>query len=170
MNCEEITNILESVKSIPYPELDCISANKKFIGLLFDTYSGTNGELTAILQYTYEGIMFNNEEISKIVKQISIMEMHHLSILGRMLKKLGRLPVYKSANEILWNAKNINYIMRNVEEVMKNNIQEEYRAIRNYENLIECTNDECIKKLLERIILDEKAHIEVFNLIMQSKL
>lgn len=170
MNCEEIIKILESVRNIPYPELECINANNKFISLLFDTYSGMHGELTAILQYTYESIMFNNEEISKIVKQIAIMEMHHLSILGEMLKKLGRPPVYKSGNETLWNAKNINYVMRNVEEVMKNNIQEEHQAIRNYESLIECTNDECIKKLMERIILDEKSHIEVFNAIMQGGL
>lgn len=167
MNNEQISTILESVRNIPYPEIECIKANNKFINLLFDTYAGMDGELTAILQYTYESIMFNNEEISKIVRQISIMEMHHLAILGKMLKKLGRPPVYKSGNEISWNAKNINYVMRNVEEVMKNNIQSEQQAIKNYEKLIEYTNDENIKKLIERIILDEKSHIEVFKAIAE---
>lgn len=167
MNCEEITDILESMRDIPYPELDCINANNKFISMLFNTYAGMSGELTAILQYTYESIMFNNEEISKIMKKISIMEMKHLSILGNMLKKLGRPPVYQSGNGTLWNAKNVNYIMRNVEEVMRNNIKEEERAIKNYEELIECTNDECIKRLFERIIMDEKAHIEVFKKIIE---
>lgn len=163
MNCEEINEILESLKKIPYPEIGCITANNNFINILQDTYAGMHGELTAILQYTYESIMFNNEEISKIVRSISIMEMHHLSILGKMLKKVGRPPIYQSSNKILWNAKNINYIMRNVQEVMENNIQSEKLAIRNYKRLMECTNDDQILNLIERIILDEKAHIEIFQ-------
>lgn len=86
-----------------------------------------------------------------------------------MLKKLGRPPIYQSGTGMLWNAKNINYVMRNLEEVMRENIRGEQKAIRDYKELMECTNDECIRNLIERIILDEKTHIEVFKSILEDK-
>ena len=43
------------------------------------------------------------------------------------------------------------------------NIEIEQQAIKEYEKVMQYTQNKSIKELLERIILDEKTHIEIFN-------
>ena len=51
----------------------------------------------------------------------------------------------------------------------ENNVEEKL-AIENYESVISKTNDENVKYILKRIILDERLHIEIFkNLYNQMK-
>ena len=47
--------------------------------------------------------------------------------------------------------------------MLKYNIEGEKDAIREYKNLIELTDQKCIKNLLRRIIKDEENHIKIFN-------
>ena len=47
--------------------------------------------------------------------------------------------------------------------MMKYNIQTEKMAIKEYERLIENTEDKCIKDILSRIIKDEENHIRIFK-------
>ena len=46
---------------------------------------------------------------------------------------------------------------------MKYNIQTEKIAIKEYERLIQHTEDKCIKDVLSRIIKDEENHIRIFK-------
>ena len=45
------------------------------------------------------------------------------------------------------------------------NIKKEKEAIKKYQEAIKLTSNKSIQELLERIILDEQAHIQIFNLM-----
>ena len=51
---------------------------------------------------------------------------------------------------------------------MTNNIKAEEEAIRNYELGIDLVQNESLKLLFERIIKDEKKHIEIFKMLEKS--
>lgn len=53
---EEEKNILEQVKTIPYPEYKIIYPNLKYANMLYDDFAGSWGELSAITQYIYMNI------------------------------------------------------------------------------------------------------------------
>lgn len=122
------------------------------------------GELTAITQYIYEHIELKRfEDFSKILLSIAIEEMHHLDLIGDLIKKLGKKPYYMSKNECFWNAKNVKYHFNNVYDMLMFNIESEKKAILGYKEAIKCTQNKSIQDLLERIILDEQTHLEIFN-------
>lgn len=58
---------------------------------------------------------------------------------------------------------NIKYNFRNVYSMLEYNIESEKKAIKEYEEAIKHTQNKSIQQLLERIILDEKTHLEIFN-------
>lgn len=167
MTYKDIQEILNSKKSIPYPKLVDVKPDKRYAKLLYDSYGGNAGELNAITQYIYEHIEVNQyEEFSKILLSIAIEEMHHLDLLGDLIKKLGKKPCYVSTNEHFWNAKNVKYYFNNIHDMLMFNIKSEEKAIFEYKKAIKYTDNKSIKDLLERIILDEQTHIEIFNKLM----
>ena len=94
--------------------------------------------------------------------------MHHLSLLGEILVALGENPFYQNSNQICWSAQNINYEFCNVKEAMHMNAQSEQMAINSYRKLMKYTNNPYLRKVYERIILDEVTHIKIFEKIMEE--
>ncbi len=97
--------------------------------------------------------------------RVSIDEMHHLKILGELLSALGFIPYYMGSRNNKWCSDRVKYRFNSVEEMMKYNIQLEKMAIKEYERLIENTEDTCIKEILSRIIKDEENHIRIFKVV-----
>lgn len=158
--------------NIPYPE---VKVDKKDIEIAKDllaSYAGRVSEDSAIHDYVFQMMMQDNEEIKKILKGISIVEMHHLEILGNLIYQLGLTPLFASVVEdkTKWfSGEYVNY-EKNWEQTLRDNIYQEEAAIRNYEKIILKTNDENVKHILKRIILDERIHIEIFaKLLEQTK-
>ena len=126
-------------------------------------------ETTASLLYSYQhfNTFENNKEFSSVIEEISIVEMKHLEILGKLIKLLGKEPIYKTCNSltdecVMWSSYNIKYDT-NIKDMLITNIKGEKNAIKNYELHKRLINDKNIKKILERIILDEKKHVEIFE-------
>ncbi len=164
MTYEEVQEILRSKKNIPYPSLANIRQNQRYANLLYDNFAGEEGELTAACQYIYEHIELNRyESFSKILLSIAKEEMHHLELIGDLIKKLGKKPYYINQNKLQWNAENIKYHFNNVYDMLMFNIESEKKAIEAYREAIKYTQNKSIKDLLERIILDEQTHLEIFN-------
>ena len=154
---------------IPYPEVKVEEKNDYYADILSLDYAGSVSELTASLLYSYQhfNTFDNNIEFSKVIEEISIVEMTHLEMLGKTIKLLGKDPIYKSCEAlrgdcIMWNSNNINYTT-NLKEMLKVDINSEKEAIRNYEHHKKIINDKYIKNMLGRIILDERRHLEIFN-------
>ena len=164
MTYEEVQEILSSKKNIPYPKLMNIRQNIRYANLLYDNFAGEEGELTAVCQYVYEHIELKRyESFSKILLSIATEEMHHLELIGDLIKRLGRKPYYINQNQCMWNANNIKYHFNNVYDMLMFNIESEKKAIEGYKEVIKYTQNKSIKDLLERIILDEQTHLEIFN-------
>ena len=141
-----------------------IRQNQRYAELLYSSFAGEEGELTAVTQYIYEHIELKRyESFSKILLSIAIEEMHHLELIGNLIRRLGSKPYYINSQKCMWNAKNIKYHFNNVYDMLMFNIESEKKAIKCYEEAIKYTQNKSIKELLERIILDEKTHLEIFN-------
>lgn len=164
MTYEEVQEILNSKKNIPYPKLANVRQNQRYADLLYNSFAGEAGELTAVTQYIYEHIELKRfEGFSKILLSIAIEEMHHLDLIGDLIKRLGKKPYFIDKEGSNWNSENIKYHFNNVYEMLSYNIRSEKKAIEEYKEAIKYTQNKSIQDLLERIILDEQTHLEIFN-------
>ncbi len=159
---------------IPYPEVKVEEKNPYYADLLSEDYAGRSSETTATLLYSYQhfNTFDSNEEFSKIIEEIAIVEMKHLEMLGKTIKLLGKEPIYKTCEAsrgdcVMWTASNIDYSTR-LKEMLEVDIREESKAIKIYENHKRLIKDKYIKNMLDRIILDEKRHLEIFESLYEG--
>lgn len=154
--------------NIPYPKIQVERKDIEIAKDLLNAYAGRVSEDSAIHDYVFQMMMQDNEDIKKILKGISIVEMHHLEILGKLIYALGLTPLFASVedNHTKWfSGEYVNY-EKNWEQTLRDNIYQEEAAIRNYEKIILKTKDEIVKHILKRIILDERVHIEIFTKLL----
>ena len=141
-----------------------IRQNKRYAEVLYNSFAGEEGELTAVTQYIYEHIELKKfESFSKILLSIAIEEMQHLELIGNLIRKLGGKPYYINKEKCFWSSKNIKYHFNSVFDMLNYNIESEKRAIEGYRGAIKNTQNKSIQQLLDRIILDEQTHLEIFN-------
>lgn len=158
--------IYKSDKPYPIPRVERV--NKSYAQLLLSSYAGDISEETAIHQYLFEYLMVEEDldELKYALMHISQVEMHHFRLLGETIKLLGVLPVYGEVlcenKYVSWNSDNVNYNL-NLDQVIKNNIYYEEKAIENYLMLYDIIEDKYVRELLLRIIEDEKIHIDIFK-------
>lgn len=162
--------MLNKYENIPYPKIPKLYPNKRYAIMLYNNFAGEFGELSAITQYIYENIdLENNNDISSILLKISVQEMKHLQLIGKILVALGEKPYYQDMNKKAWSSKNIKYCTGNIKEMMKHNIYLEEMAISEYKKATRFTRNIELRRIFERIIMDEINHIEVFKKIGNIK-
>ena len=154
---------------LPYPEVKVEEKNAYYADLLSQDYAGVVSETTAVMQYSYQHFdkSKENKEFAEIIAEIAEVEMKHLELLGETIKMLGEEPIYKTCESergdcVFWSAKNVNY-KTDLKDMLKSDINSEKGAIKNYENHKRLIKDKYIKNMLDRIILDEKRHLEILN-------
>ena len=157
---------------LPYPQIKVERTNLNYAGLLSNDYAGNCSEMTAITQYFYQHLILHekHEKIAETLECISIVEMHHLDMIGELIVKLGGDPLIRSTNcygNVFWCGNNI-FPTKNVRTLLEKNICAEKVAIRNYYTRILQIGDENIKKVLERIIKDEEYHVHLFGAMIDS--
>jgi len=157
---------------IPYPEIPTLRKNPEVARMLMHAYAGEVSEDTAIHQYLFQSVILESEnpEIAKILKNISRVEMHHLDILAHLIKELGVYPIYLDPvtdPHAFWNAKYVCYDTE-LYYLLKQDIESEKQAILGYNSLIHVIDDEIVKGILKRIVLDERLHLEIFEKLLQS--
>lgn len=151
----------------PYPAVKVARPNICYAYLLMDDYAGCVSEFTAIGQYLYHHFFFKDidKDLGKMVENVSITEMLHMEILAEVIKKLGGNPTIRGCYTTMgnfWRGSFI-YYGTNLCEQLKADIDAEYGAIGSYINHINMIDDPNIKLILQRIILDERVHIRLFN-------
>ena len=156
---------------IPYPEIKVEAKNAYYADLLSQDYTGWVSELTACLLYSYQHFSSfeDNKEFSKMIEEIAVVEMKHLEILGKTIKLLGKDPVYKTCESergdcVFWSSDNVSY-KTDLKDMLKTDIHSEESAIKSYENHKKLIKDKYIKKMLDRINIEKKRHLEIFNTI-----
>jgi len=154
---------------LPYPEISCQDKNKSYVNLIQANYAGAISELTATNQYIYHSIAISEKfkDAAHCLKHIAMVEMEHLEILGKLIIALGgnpRFEINKGGREFEWSPKFIEY-GSNLASMLRENIDGEKAAIRQYKSTISLIKDDKIIKILERIIVDEEIHIKTLVLL-----
>lgn len=152
---------------LPYPEPRVEQKNTYYANLLLQDYAGAVSEFTAVSLYIYQHFVSDDKykNYAKVIGEISIVEMKHLELIGETIKLLGVKPVF--ANSIcpcrrMWTSDYVNYD-DSIKGMILEDIRAETKAIENYKKHLCLINDKYIKKLIERIIPDEKLHLKVFK-------
>ena len=151
---------------IPYPEIKVERKDVELAKEILNLYAGEISEDTAVHNYIFQMLIMSEDKIKKeLLKEIAITEMHHLEILGLLVKELGLTPFYvgvKNSTTKWWSGEYVTY-EKEWKKIILANIGLEELAIQNYEKVIAKTNDENVRHILKRIILDERLHIEIFS-------
>lgn len=151
----------------PYPIPKVEEKNKEYGYLLLEDYAGINSEETAIHTYLYQALEHQEfKEFKEILLTISKVEMHHLLLLGEVIKLLGLDPRFETFSTEkkpkYWTSSYIFY-EKDLKKILEQNIQAEKDAIEKYRLHQEEIKDIYIKELLERIIQDELLHVQIFE-------
>lgn len=130
---------------------------------LMGDYGGRNGETTAVLQYVYRHYIFKgvDEELSSMMRGIAIVEMRHHSLLGSTIVKCGGTPYIGTMREF-WTGRAVSYA-KDIRLALSSDIQSEKAAIDSYGRTMGCLQNESIKRLVARIIEDEKVHLRLLE-------
>lgn len=153
----------------PYPEIENAQDDITTVAVLKNLASSRVGELPAVLEYVYQSVVADktNEEIAKVFEEIGIVEMLHLDMLMHSMTMFGGVPKYDDAQGNFYNTATLNYPLK-LRDMLENNIRAESLAIENYNMAINKVKNESLKKLFERIIEDEKRHLEIFKRIRDN--
>ncbi len=146
----------------PYPPIEVESENVEYAKILLEDYAGSDGEDTAIHRYFYQSIV--DDRVSKMLEGIARVEMHHLEILGKLIWELGYTPAFYTIDSniecvIPWTSKYVDYSC-SLETILLEDIEKEKQAIKRYQKHITEIDDVYVKKILARIIEDERIHID----------
>ena len=82
---------------LPYPPIQVSCPNPKWLPPLRDLYAGRRSELGAITQYCFQSFALSgqDEAMSKLLRDIAIVEMHHLEMLGKLICLCGGSPDFE---------------------------------------------------------------------------
>lgn len=153
---------------IPYPKIRVERPNVEYAILLSDAYAGRTSEESAIGLYIFEHISLSDthKEYADILKQIAIVEMHHLDMLGKLIDLLGMKPTFmkydKRKGLIPWNSSYIDYNI-DINNIVDIDIKSEENAIEIYRHILSIIKDKYIVEIIERIIKDEELHLDIFK-------
>ncbi|MCL2107233.1 MAG: manganese catalase family protein [Oscillospiraceae bacterium] len=158
---EQVFSPVVSMSSAPYPKVtgpnDPASA-----AMLKEDYAGAHGELTGILQYTFQHVSGDSDEsFANALLRIAIVEMKHLELLGKAITALGGVPTLDDGR-YYWDASKVSYA-KDMRAMLAADIQAEKTAIANYQAHAARTGSDTLKALLLRIVQDEQLHLRFFE-------
>ncbi len=162
-NSENIRVKLDS----PYPDIVDAQPNIRDIRMLKYLAYGKDSELTAILTYLYQSYIVNDKELSDVLTEISESEMIHYDLLSEAVVEFGGDPTLTDGRGNVWTGRNIT-TLTNPTEILISNIKNEKGAIENYKRAIKETDNKSLIDLYNRIIEDEKIHIQVFEKFLEK--
>ena len=132
-----------------------------------ENISGKDGELSAVFTYLFQSFVALDEKMRNAILEISQDEMEHVQKLSNLLVSMGEEPIFIDANKNFYITKWANY--ETCPKVfLKQNIESEKLAIKNYMDLIETTTDEKVVQTILSVIDDEKEHLEIFNRLLET--
>lgn len=150
---------------IPYPPVKTQGECLSYAALLSNDFGGQVSEMSAITAYTFQHMVAKDSSLANALSCISMVEMHHYEMIGELIVCFGGCPRLGSQSGCgikYWSAHNLSWETDPV-TFLRENIRNEQAAIACYTARIAQLDDPFAKQVIERIILDEKHHIEIFN-------
>ncbi len=167
---QENINIHKYRYDAPYPSTKGVGKNLTYAKIIQESFASPVSEYTAASQYVFDHLVSENQskEVSEAFEGIAIVEMQHLEMLGELILELGALPFYKGDwRNKFWQGNFVKY-NTNLRTMILCAISDEKKAISQYEKSIKMIREPKIDKLLQRIILDEEVHIEIFKELLRK--
>ena len=164
MNCNK-----DCTLNLPYPTTETGCLNTCCAKMLLPDLAG---ESTAVNQYLYQHWLLIKcyPELSELLACVAKTEMKHMGMIGEVIVNFGgdpRLGTCVGPIFSPWCSCSVNHTA-DVQKMLCVNIEGEKKAIADY-RCRQCQIDnECVKALLGRIILDEQHHIELFEDILKN--
>lgn len=159
-----------------YPEITLNHLPQEMLMVLKRIYAGAKSEFTSLTQYMYQHyIVWSNpklDNLSEILERIAIQEMKHHEIVAKVLVKCGIDPkncVYIDGNSNLcdfWKASSVSY-EKTLVRMFESNILLEQRAIEDYKDVLNKTDNANLKQIIIRILEDEYVHLQYFNNVIE---
>ncbi len=165
-------NFCQTKLELPYPEIRVAGCNPDYALEILSNVGSCNSEMSAVSLYFYNSVILDQSyrSFAHCFIDISIVEMHHLDMFAKVAFLLGanpRLWTMERNQMVYWTPACNNY-PHEIKEVICNSIQGEEEAIRKYRKQAQTIRDPYIVALLERIILDEEHHIEIFHYMLDQ--
>ena len=150
-----------------WPPLKIERPNPQYAAEMLSNIGSCNSEMSAVSLYLYNNIILTdtNREFAEIFHKISVVEMHHWQIYAQLAHMLGadpRLWSFQNNRPSYWSP-GCNRYPQQLKSLLENSLQGEQEAISKYTRQTECIQDAHIVDLINRIILDEKLHVEIFQ-------
>lgn len=156
--------------NVPYPPVKTEGKNQNYAALLTNDFAGSVSEMSAVTNYIFQSLITRNKEIAETMKCISMVEMHHMDMLGELIVCFGSSPKIGAVSGCsirYWNGQYLCYDEDPL-SYLKVNIANENKAIETYKGRITQINDCYAKKVIERIIMDEEHHIMLFQGLLKK--
>lgn len=172
MNQKKETNKYDATVNLPYPPVQSGGHKREYAYAMLSNIASNICEMNAISLYFYNSVILNPDyaEFARCFDEVSIIEMHHLNIFATLAYQMGvdpRLWSSRNRRAHYWSP-SYNQYPRKIREVIENSIKGEEATIAKYNKQMQIINDANIVENLKRIIIDEKRHIEVFNMMLES--
>ncbi|MGN0822939.1 MAG: ferritin-like domain-containing protein [Candidatus Gallimonas sp.] len=156
-----------------YPCLDGLEEDYAALRIISPAYAGRASELTAILQYVYQSIIFGNcgmEEAASTVEEIAVTEMYHFELLGTMICKLGAPPIFTSCPPYpvgYFSASVVDY-SREPKRMLLSDLAGERAAVEQYERMAKSLCNRRVAEMILRIAEDEKVHVAALERLIDK--
>ena len=144
--------------SEPYPPIKVEGKNHHYAQLLGRDLASSWGEVSAIYGYLYQHWILNNPQaaLQTVLFRIAKVEMHHLNILGQLIRMLGGDPkcMYSSGhNPMVWNGNMVNY-NKGIRQILSYDIVSEQSAADGYLKQAQIIKDPHVSAMLRRLAQD----------------
>lgn len=152
---------------LPYPVVRITSVNEEYGQMILDNVGGMISEMSAVSSYMYNHTIAGEafKELRDIFLQISMVEMMHLDIFSTLSLQLGMDPRLWSCSHDhseYWSPSYNNY-PNQLNALLVNAITSEQKTIDKYSFQASVIKDPYIVEILNRIIVDEKLHVEILE-------
>ena len=156
---------------LPYPETADIETDRFSASIIYPAFIGAHSELNAVIQYVYHELEFQMQDEIKIAQTlmgISVAEMHHFHLLGETLKRLGANSIFNDFPQCVKPSGGCVY-GKVLDKMIVDDISGEMQAIQIYNSMLKNLSNQKVKRVIERIILDEELHLKVLKELLNCK-
>lgn len=148
---------------LPYPPIKVRRKDPEQARILLDLYAGAISEFTAVNSFRYQFLVSErkNPAFSRLLRCVTLNEEFHVRTLARLIKKLGGNPKYFNSDKEFWDGSLAIY-GTNVKNRLEGDIAAERGIIQLYEDTAAQLTDPNVRRLVERLGLDDVFHRDLF--------
>ncbi len=172
-NTCDFAGIRPIMVDLPWPDIQVRSQNQIYANLLSADYCGATSEMSAITQYinNENRLSGRNCPLARTILGIAMAEMMHLQKLGELIFLLGGnvdfVARHPNGKNVMWTPGYLN-IPENRRKMLMADIEAERSAINQYRMHVKVISDDCVNRVLERIIKDEEYHIMILQELLKE--